>query len=150
MVHSDVTVKMMIFLMSIKTNKAIRNEGWQTTEGVKTILKVSVPLGFLSRIRFMSYPFSPFQPMYLETVAVSLGVVTQISLPINCSWRVVMQINNLQLAGWDLFDYIYFFYYCPRVMHWRASYCVCSSSSCSLVTLGLLHIVLNNTFSVAF
>lgn len=52
---------------------------------LKIILKVAVPLGFLSRMKFMSYPFSPFQPTYLETVAVSLGVVTQISLPINCS-----------------------------------------------------------------
>lgn len=53
---------------------------------LKIILKVAVlVLGFLSRIKLMSYPFSPFQPTYLETVAVSLGVVTQISLPINCS-----------------------------------------------------------------
>lgn len=45
MVHSDVTVKMMIFLMSIKTNKAIRNEGWQTTEGVKNNFKSSCTTG---------------------------------------------------------------------------------------------------------
>lgn len=139
--HNDVTVKMMILrCLSKQTNK----KHWEMKADKPLrvlIVEVSVPLGFLSRIKCMSYPFSPFQPTYLETVVVSLLVVTQITLSLNCSWCVVMQISNLQLAGWDLFDYMYFFCYCPRVMHWRASYCVCSSSSRSLVTLGLLHIV---------